>query len=377
MEKLRFDFVVKASVDGKSNCICIASISTPKGQIFGIPEEFQPASLHQVITKTPNYAKVKKTLNKRHQIRRIWITLTDEISKIYLDDEQNLQFNDFYLEEILEESKEVKVESIPSCSNETLEKMLEKLLEDKQTKSKNLNLGKISKDFMIEKFTAKNANAYQWIMDFNKECKRFQINKDNEKIKILKHFMEYASADWYSSMLIKLTVDSKWDKWEKLFCETFVNKGWQPIRYALSYKYQTGSLLDYALKKEKLLLEVRKSIDTGTLIDLIAFGLPNYVADKIDRETLKGTQDLHSEIGKFEHLVGKDKQDKKNIKYSETKFRKIEKTSPCQLCLREKRGNRYHCEENCWFKGNNQRSVVKTVNNSELEVELNEENPKN
>ncbi|GBP39190.1 hypothetical protein EVAR_26976_1 [Eumeta japonica] len=105
--------------------------------------------------------------------------------------------------------------------------------------------------------------------------------------------------DWYYCMLIKFTVESEWNKWEKNFCDTFANKGWSPIRYALAFKYQTGSLLDYALKKEKLLLEVRKSIDTGTLIDLIALGLPNYLTDKIDRETLQETEDLYNELGEI------------------------------------------------------------------------------
>jgi len=36
-----------------------------------------------------------------------------------------------------------------------------------------------------------------------------------------------------------------------------------------------GSLVDYAVKKERLVLEIRKTIDLGTLIDIIAVGLPN------------------------------------------------------------------------------------------------------
>lgn len=281
MEKLRFDFAVKSAADGKSNIICITSIGTPTGQVFSIPDECQPASLHQVITKTSNYAKVRKTLNTRHQTRKRWITLTDEISKIYLDEGENLQFNDFYLEEMIEN----------------------------QTNPETQNLGKISKDFMIEKFNGRNANAHQWIKSFNKECERFHIKEDHKKIEILKNFLEYAGIDWYSCSLIKFTVESEWNKWEKNFCDTFGNKGWSPIRYALSFKYQMGSLLDYALKKEKILLEVRKSIDTGTLIDLIAAGLPNYLTDKIDRENLQETEDLYNELGKLEHLVVKNKYD--------------------------------------------------------------------
>lgn len=138
-----------------------------------------------------------------------------------------------------------------------------------------------------------------------------------------------------------------------------------------------GSLLEYALKKEKLILEVRKSIDTGTLIDLIAFGLPNYVTDKIDRESLQGTEDLCNEIGKLEHLVAKNKYDKKTNVCPDIKFKKNEEKKPCRICVNEKKGIRYHPEEYCWFKEKKEKSIVKTVNNSELEIELNEKNPKN
>lgn len=131
------------------------------------------------------------------------------------------------------------------------------------------------------------------------------------------------------------------------------------------------------MKKEKLLLEVRKTIDTGTLIDLIAAGLPNYLSDKIDRETLQETEDLYNEIGKLEHLVGRNKYEKKNYIYSDIKTKKNEEKKPCQICVTEKKGKRFHPEETCWFNGKNQKSVVKSVNNSELEIELNKENPKN
>ncbi|XP_050548385.1 uncharacterized protein LOC126910023 [Daktulosphaira vitifoliae] len=366
MEKLRFDFSVKPTDEGKSNVICITSIATPDGKIFGVPPEFQPANLHKEITTTSNYIQVRKTLTKRYQTRKIWITLTDDMSKIYLDKEQNLQFKDNYLEEIAETLEK-------SGSNQTLNKLLEKLLENK---SETQNLGAIAKEFILEKFNGKNSNANQWIESFNKECKRFQINEDKKKIEILKQFLEGSGTEWYSCMLIKFTVDSEWDTWEKKFCTTFTNKGWSPIRYALAFKYQAGSLLDYALKKEKLLLEVRKSIDTGTLIDLIAFGLPNYMADKIDRENLTGTEDLYNEIGKLEHFAEKNKYEKRNI-FSDTKFKQIEEKKPCRICINEKKGKRYHLEENCWFKEKNKKTFVKTVNNSELEIELNEKNPKN
>ncbi|KAK9882576.1 hypothetical protein WA026_022205 [Henosepilachna vigintioctopunctata] len=123
MEKLRFDFAVKTSAD---EIICITSIGTPTGKVFGIPDEYQPASLQQVIINTSNYAKVRKTLNKRHQTRKIWMPLTNDISRSYLDEGQNIQFNDFYQEEIMKNINDYK--SLPSSSNQTLEKLKEKIL---------------------------------------------------------------------------------------------------------------------------------------------------------------------------------------------------------------------------------------------------------
>lgn len=177
---MRFEFAVKSSADGKSNILCITSIGTPSGQNFEIPLEYQPVNLHQAIVSTTNFAKVKKSLNKRHQTRKKWINLTDDISKIYLDEEQNLQFNDFYLEEIL--TKSHSIESEPSGSNQSLEKLLEKLLQEKDKKSETQNLGKIAKDFMIEKFTGRNSNAYQWIKGFN-NVNVSKLTKTRRKLK--------------------------------------------------------------------------------------------------------------------------------------------------------------------------------------------------
>ena len=84
----------------------------------------------------------------------------------------------------------------------------------------------------------------------------------------------------------------------------YSNKGWSSIRYALNFKYQSGTLLEYTIKKDRLFLEVREPINTGILIDLIASGLPNFVTDRLK------TEDLYNEIGKLEHMVNK-----KNFEY--------------------------------------------------------------
>lgn len=359
MDKLQFEFESVAAADGKSNVLIITSIRTPDDRKFRLAVEDQVAKKHTLVAATPTFTKVKNSIKKRHQSRKVWITLTDKMKQIYFDEDDNLQFNDLFLEEI-SEIDEVAVER-----NEPMIKLLEKLIENTQ-KSEETSLIKITKEFMIEKFSSKITNANQWINEFEKECERFEIKQDKRRIEALKFFLDKPYLDWYSCMLLKLSINSEWDKWRKIFCETFANKGWSPIRYALSFRYQTGSLVDYAIKKEKLLLEVRKTIDTGTVIDLIAAGLPNFIADKIDRETVETTEELYNEIGKLEHCV-----QKKIINIKNTRD-ETQRKMPCKICKDKGKGNRFHTEDKCWFNGEGKRSEHTSL----LDIE-NYENPKN
>ncbi|KAL3279589.1 hypothetical protein HHI36_017095 [Cryptolaemus montrouzieri] len=115
----------------------------------------------------------------------------------------------------------------------------------------------------------------------------------------------------------------------------------------MQYKYLSGSLLEYSIKKEKLLLQIRKTIDNDTLIDLIAMGLPNEIIEKIDREKLQRPKDLHNEIGKLEYLATKKNKDTKKTKLSTDN--KKNKT-PCKICKDKEKGTGFHPEDECWFK---------------------------
>ncbi|CAB3236355.1 unnamed protein product [Arctia plantaginis] len=162
------------------------------------------------------------------------------------------------------------------------------------TQEEKLSIKKIADRFVIEK----NSSACHWMEVFKTECERFNLIKDEEKIEIFRLFLEKSCTDWYSSMMIKLSLQSEWSEWKPNFLQTYASKGWTTSRYALSFKYQSGSLLEYAIKKEKLLLEVRKTIDQGTLIDIIAAGLPDFITDRINKEEIVQTKDLFNELGK-------------------------------------------------------------------------------
>ncbi|KAJ0179914.1 hypothetical protein K1T71_004505 [Dendrolimus kikuchii] len=230
MEKLRFKFTALGTADGKTNVICVTSIETPNGHIYEVPDDLKPANKHTGITNLDIYMKIKNSLKKRHQTRTLWIPLTTDLKKIYLDEGENVQFGDQYLEEITEVTRSSDI-----IANNTV--------------PENKNLGKTAERFLIEKFSSKTSNATQWMNEFENECERFNILQNEEKIEILKYLLEKQCLDWYSSMLRKLTVNSEWAIWKNSFCETYGNKGWSQIKYAFTFKFQAGSLLEYATKK--------------------------------------------------------------------------------------------------------------------------------
>ncbi|XP_070526513.1 uncharacterized protein [Cardiocondyla obscurior] len=371
MDKLQFHFKMLASQDTKSNILCITKISTTDNLTYVLPHDSMNANHHKALAQTSVFIKIKNANLKRGQTRKVWITLSDELKKIYFDKEGNLQFNNEYLEE----DSEINVTS--GASEQSLITIFEKLLEKSQEKNEQqINIGKIAKEFTIDKFDGKNSNVTQWISNFEKECDRFNITTNDKKIEILKSFMGKSALDWYSCTLLKLTIEAEWKDWRDNFCNTFASKGWTPIRYAMQFKYQTGSLIEYSIKKEKLLLQVRSTINNGTLIDLIATGLPSYISDKIDREKLDKTEDLHNEIGKLEHLANKKPFEIKQKPKPGIDV-KSQKTL-CTFCKENKKGVRYHPESECWFKNQETRgNKTNQVNNLLLGVDSSEEDPKN
>ncbi|KYQ46153.1 hypothetical protein ALC60_14852 [Trachymyrmex zeteki] len=118
MNKLQFEFTIVASPkDEKSNTIVITSIRTESGKTYVLQEENKYIASHTELMKTENYSKAKNSLKKRHQSRKVWISMTKELEKIYIDEDGNIQFAGEYLEEIAEIGKD------------NLSKILEKWIE--------------------------------------------------------------------------------------------------------------------------------------------------------------------------------------------------------------------------------------------------------
>lgn len=154
MEKLKFGFTVKSAEDQKTNIIA-TSITTMTGNIYIIPTEHQPMKFHMQLAETEVFKKVKNTLQRRNQKRNVWITLSEDLKKLYLDQEGNMCFKDYLLEELEETQPIGPATTTTGISEESLKQLLEKFTKIETQETKEDNLKKISEKFIIEKFREK------------------------------------------------------------------------------------------------------------------------------------------------------------------------------------------------------------------------------
>ena len=71
MDKLQFTFKMLPAVDEKSSVFCVTRITTPDGHTYKIPHENLNAITHTELIKTSSFAKVKKTIKQRGQMRKV------------------------------------------------------------------------------------------------------------------------------------------------------------------------------------------------------------------------------------------------------------------------------------------------------------------
>jgi len=76
MDKLQFEFTVVASPkDEKTNTIAITLITTEGGLKYVLLGDHRYIANHVELMKTDNYSKVKNSLKKRHQSRKVWVSM--------------------------------------------------------------------------------------------------------------------------------------------------------------------------------------------------------------------------------------------------------------------------------------------------------------
>ncbi|KAK5639388.1 hypothetical protein RI129_011880 [Pyrocoelia pectoralis] len=344
MKKAEKDFIVQG-------------ISTDKKTWYTFPDECKDLTLHTILSSKKQISNATVAIRNINGYRTIAIKLDDDIKKTYFDEVDNVCFQEFPLEEYVFTSN-VKTIDLQKFELEERIKKLEQQLKIENS-NQEVKLHRIEKDFILEKFEKKQHEPTEWLHRFEQECNRFQIHADNLKIQALRFFILGTAKDWYETNQKKIGFTASWNEWKDSFLNLFVDKGWSIVRKAFNYKYLGGSLIDYALVKEKLCLEVECKGSEASRINQIVFGLPNEAQEELDREEITTLDKLYTALRKLEDTFSRKRNEKPlnpnlNKKYTcapnkknESEQKNDSQRKPCSFCSTLGFPNRYHLVTEC------------------------------
>lgn len=324
--------VKKIQQDG----ISVYSIKAAEDQTtYKFPKEFRDEKSHQEILALSASKAAIKGMSKSGNFRNIKLTWTPEIKSLYMDKDENFIFKGCLLEE-------VNNESINTPKNSEIEV------------DENINaLHNIEKKFNLEIFYGRDQDASEWINSFEKECIRNNIINHRLKIQALKYFLNGTPKNWYDLNIKKFEHDA-WPEWVSSFLLVFTKRGWSQIRYAYKYEHINGSFVDYAIKKEKLLIDADFEMPEKTRINHIVIGLPIKIQNQLERLEIKRTDYLISFLQKLDSensYINKTniKENSHALEKRKSDYKQIEK-KPCFKCEKLGKPNRYHPINLCFNK---------------------------
>lgn len=373
----------------------IEGISEDKILWHNLPTEFQDLRVHDILLAKSAIMNVMKAIKPINGYRKIGLKMDQDLKNEYFDDDTNLCYKGIPLEEITSvnvNKEEMKLEDSENKLEQHEENFLHfslisKILElEKKLENTGVQLQNIEKKFVLDKFDKK-LNAEEWLRQFNAECFRHNLNKtDSQIIEALRYFVTGSSKDWYEANLKKIGL-CNWKSWQQSFLTVFIEKGWTNIRKAYSFKHIGGSLVDYALAKEKLCLEAENNSTTLTRIHMIVVGLPLKVQDKLDKEELTTIEKLFVALRKLDDSFSNCKIDTGNVfpgpsnsikvfrgkKHYEEQEKKLINNNiqrkPCFHCEKLGWQNRFHQSSECRNKNQvNLNEMVNDVVNDTQEV---------
>lgn len=388
--QFRFYAIVEEAADKKTNVYKLKWIQPVGTELYyEFPGELQNLNKHPEICTINKVKTVLSAMKTRGTYRTFTLTLPPEIATLYSDAEGDIVYKENYLQATTTPEYEMKTTKKEKEENiSTLVQQIVLATRKEATSTPTRNLRKVREDFILENFDGKNFPSTSWFQTFEKECERCQITSDEDKILTLRLFLDGTAKDWFSSKVITIGLDVDFDTWKKSFLDSFRETSWHKSREAYSFRYIGGSLVDYALRKENLLVNIREKFPTDILIDLIVTDLPIMIQDKIEKTKVTSIEDLVAELRTLESLVQKRKTMTKtnsgvpNTSQKNQTQTPITERKPCSFC--DKRGfpGRFHPEALCRLKQkeqNEQPRNIKTVNNVTIQDTLNETitDPKN
>ncbi len=165
----------------------ITRISTLNGEWYGFPEDLQDVGLHKELIELPVIKAALKMLKRLGIFRTVNVKLPDEIGSLYYDNCGNFIFGDSVLPVLMQASVSSSTQS-PGSS----------LLQQSTSEHKEGSIKSILKHFLVEKFTNRSMNVRAWLLDFERECARFDLSGAHQ-LEVLKSCLDTSLAGWFKS----------------------------------------------------------------------------------------------------------------------------------------------------------------------------------
>jgi hypothetical protein len=320
------------------------------GVTYAFPDDLQSTAVHSELCKITIISKGLAQLARRGQTRNLAVTLSKEIAELYFDSEGNAFFKDTFLDTSAPLDSLPPVPLSPSSSI--------------GVKSTSRSL---AKDFVLEKFVGKSQNPEAWLQQFESECVRLLVQQ-HQYTETFRLFLESTAAlDWFAIQLKLLGMQSDWSEWKVRFINNFSPKGWSQILTTYNYRYIGGSLVDFALKKIRLLIDADPDLTVNSRINFVVLGLPENVRNKLNRMDVVSQSDLISELQTFYPFNFL-------IRASDGKTEPVKSKISCSFCKKANTIHWNHSDSDCFLNPENktgtksfEKKPIKVANNLQLD----------
>lgn len=339
---------------------------------YKFEDKDQLHTFHKELCEISTMKQALSGMKKVNQIRNTRVTLSNELMKIYLDEEGNFKFG----KDLLMPADEVSFMNHSQAATDS--NILEsdyldyiKKLQLTINEREELKLMDIEKRFSLDKYDGKE-NARDWIENFEKECRRYGILENRKKIDVLKLYLKDGPRDWYHTQISNMR-NEPFDSWTKEFIDIFGVSSWKTIKEAYTFHYRDGKYLDYGLKKQRKLLETDKDMTVKTMLNLITLGLPYHVQEKLD---LNEQNTLSKYFGELSKLCENKKSSSRKFEPRKSDFKtdrtgSSQEREECKICIAANSNwsGRFHPPEKCWNnKKNKDEKESNVLETSEDEV---------
>lgn len=135
------------------------------------------------------------------------------------------------------------------------------------------------------------ANAEAWILSFENACERNAWVDDEEKIINLGAFVFGTARKWYDLHLVRHRQEP-WQSWKVSFLSSFGDNKVYRWDDAITYKYDSGSPVEYYFEKLRLLQLAEPNLPDLSAVALLLLGFPNDVRHVLQIRSPQQPEDL-------------------------------------------------------------------------------------